>query len=166
VAQVRDDFDVALPRANLDRLQAAIAVVTTDRFFQSVDRFIEVANVLAGSAARPGVFDPADAVECAWAVAESFLLHPPDADEPEPFSDDVRAYVGQVLRSEGFLKPPAILRFALAADRTTDAQYVFGDDPANSSVPGLTVPVGYSSQIFMILLAQTAMSVRMMKRPI
>lgn len=122
-------FGVTVPKCNLDKLMAAVAVVTTDLFFKNADRFITLANVLAGDEFDPGEFEKADAVECAWAVTEALLLSPPD-DDPEPFSDEIRAYIGFVLRDEGFVTPPDVLRIAVGGDFSADVRYNFADDPA------------------------------------
>lgn len=130
LAEFHDDWQVMLPSASLDRLMAAITVITTDLFFQDVSRFVQLANVLAFDEFDPGQFDPADSVECAWAVTEALLLNPPDDEDPEPFCDDVRRYIGMVLRDEGFITPPDILRIALEADWSAQVQYAFAEDEA------------------------------------
>jgi hypothetical protein len=75
------------------------------------------------------VFDPADSVECAWAVTEALLLVPPDAEDPEPFSDEVRHYIGAVLREEGYVTAPDVLRIALDGDFADHVRFNFADDP-------------------------------------
>lgn len=127
--EIKDTTGVAIPKRNFDKLMAAVAVITTDAFFQDVKRFIQLANILAGDDFDPEVFDPADATECAWAVTEGLLLWPPDEDEQEPFCDDIRHYIGKVLRDEGFVKPPDILRIALDADFSATVTHGFSDDP-------------------------------------
>lgn len=127
--EVRKDTGVTLPGRNLDRLLAAVEVVTTDAFFKNVARFVQLANVLAGGDFSPDEFDPADSLECAWAVTEGLLLWPPDDEDPEPFCDDIRHYIGHVLREEGYVTPPDVLRIALGADFSGRVKYDFADDP-------------------------------------
>lgn len=127
--ELRDDFHVEPTRANMDRLMAAIAVVTTDAFFKDPARFIQLCNVLSGDEFDPTVFDVADVGECAWGITEALLLQPPDDEDPEPFSDEVRHYVGAVLREEGFVKPPDVLGIALDANWSDHVQFEFADDP-------------------------------------
>ncbi len=119
---------VKVPKANLDKLLAAIVVVTTDLFFKDAARFVQLANVLAGDDFEPDEFEPADAAECAWAVSEALLLVPPDEDDPEPFSDEVRRYIGHVLKEEGFVRPPDVLRVAIAGDASARVAADWGDD--------------------------------------
>jgi hypothetical protein len=126
--ELKERFGVEVPWHNLDRIMAAVAVVTTDAFFKDEDRFVKLANILAGDGFDPSAFEPADAAECAWAVTEALLLSPPD-DDPEPFSDGVRRYIGFVLREEGYVVPPDVLRIALDADWSDQVNYDWSDDP-------------------------------------
>ena len=126
---LEEKFGVKLPQANVDKLMAAVTVVTTDLFFTRVDRFITLANILAGDEFDPGVWEKADSVECAWAITEALLLDPPDPDNPEPFSDEIRTYVGLVLRDEGYVTPPDVLKIALDGDFSDKVRYNFSDDP-------------------------------------
>lgn len=125
--QLRDDFGVQLSRGNFDRLMAAITLVTDDAFYQNLPKFIELCNVLAGSTLDPGTFDPADATECAWGITEALLISPPES--AEPFCDDIRHYLTAVLKDEGFVTPPDVLRIALDADFAEQVRYSFADDP-------------------------------------
>jgi len=124
--QLQSDFGVQIPKHTLDKLMAAIAIVTTDAFYKDLTRFIELSNILAGDDFDPTVFEPADSAEMAWAVAEATLLFPP---EDETFSDEIKGYVGSVLRDEGYVRPPKILSFATDADFASKVEHDFQDDP-------------------------------------
>lgn len=126
--EIQDDFGIKLPKANFDRLLAAITVVTTDLFFKNLPRFIQLANVLAFDDFQPDEFEPADSMECAWAITEALLLSPPDDDDAEPFSLDIRKYIGFVLHEEGFTQAPDVLRLAVK-DYANTVTYDFTDDP-------------------------------------
>jgi hypothetical protein len=78
--ETEEDFGVKWSNRNFDRLMAGVVLVTTDRFYKDLPDFIALCNCLSGSAASPGVFDPADAAECAWGITEALLLGPPDDD--------------------------------------------------------------------------------------
>jgi hypothetical protein len=125
--QWADDYGVTPLRANLDKVMAAVTVLTTNYFFKSLSRFIDLCNVLSGDQFDPAEFNPADAGECAWGITEALLLHPPD--EAEPFADEVRHYVAAVLKDEGFVKPPDVLRLAIGGDFSAQVQTDFADDP-------------------------------------
>jgi len=104
--------------------------VTSDRFYKSLPDFIELCNILSGDAVQPGVFAPADALECAWGITEALLLSPPDDDDEEPFVPDIRGYIGEVAKSEGLLSLPDILRIGIQdEDWRARVNYEFSDDP-------------------------------------
>jgi hypothetical protein len=125
--QMSQDFGVKLPKSTLDKLMAAIAIVTTNYFYREVRRFIELCNILAGDDFDPTVFDPADSAEMAWAVTEALLLSPPE--EGEDFDDEIKAYIGFVIREEGMVTPPRVLKNFVAKDFTEEVRYQFEDDP-------------------------------------
>ena len=127
--EVEDEFDVDLPQLSLDRLIVAIQILTTNRFFKRLPDFIAFCNVLDGDPFQPDTFDPADAEEVAWGITEALLISPPEDDDPEPFTDEIRAYIGSVLDSEGILNPPDILRIALRIVNVSPAMKDFSDDP-------------------------------------
>lgn len=104
---------VQLSPTALDRLMAAISIVTSDDFFQSAARFVPLANVLSGDDFDPQVFDMADPEESSWAVVEALMLHPPDQDKDagSVFSEEVKGYLGLMLREYGYMTPPRWLSF-------------------------------------------------------
>lgn len=128
--EIEDEFNIDLPSGTFDRLMVAIHILTTDRFYKSLPDFITFCNVLDGEEYRPDIFDPADAEEVAWGITEAILISPPDESDPEPFSDEIRAYIGAVLDKEGIINPPDILRIALRAARVSPSITDFSDDPA------------------------------------
>ena len=125
--QLQQDFGIQLPKSSLDKLMAGIAIVVTDAFFRDTPQFIELCNVLSGDDFDPTVFEPADSAEMAWGVAEAMLLFPPA--EPMPFSDEIRGYVGRILKDEGYVRPPKVLRFATDADFADQVGSDFASDP-------------------------------------
>jgi hypothetical protein len=111
----------------MERLMAAITIISTDDFFQNGKRFIRLCNVLSGDSLDPEVWDPADTEECAWGITEAYMLTqlPPDA-----YCDDVRYYVGSICREEGILQPPAVLAAVAKFDDKLDTGLSeFTDDP-------------------------------------
>lgn len=127
--EIEDEFNIDLPSGTFDRLMVAIHILTTDRFYKNLPEFITFCNVLDGEEYRPDIFDPADAEEVAWGITEAVLISPPDESDPEPFSDEIRAYIGAVLDREGIINPPDILRIALRAARVSPSIGDFSDDP-------------------------------------
>jgi len=127
--EIEEEFDVDLPQLTLDRLMVAIQILTTDKFFKSLPDFVTFCNVLDGDVYNPETFDPADAEEVAWGITEALLISPPDDDDPEPFTDEIRAYIGATLDKEGILNAPDILRIALRTARVSPNMEEFSDDP-------------------------------------
>lgn len=128
--EVEEEFDVDLPQLSFDKLMVAIQIMTTDRFYRSLPDFVAFCNVLGGDTYDPATFDPADAEEVAWGITEALLIYPPEESQAEPFTDEIRAYIGAVLDSEGLVNPPDILRIALRQTRVSPSIQDFSDDPA------------------------------------
>jgi len=127
--EIEDEFDVDLPQESLDKLMVAIQILTTDRFYKNLPDFITFCNVLSGDDYRPDMWDPADAEEVAWGITEAMVIYPPEDNDLEPFSNEIRAYIGSVLDAEGIMNPPDILRIALRQARINPNIEDFSDDP-------------------------------------
>lgn len=128
--QIEEDFGVDLPAASYGRLMAAIDLLTSNNFTTSLPDFIHTCTVLSGDYVQPGHLVLADSADCAWGLTEGMLLVPPDPQEKEPFSEEIRGYIGKVLGEEGILNPPDVLRIALRDnDLASRARYNFSDDP-------------------------------------
>lgn len=128
---LESDFSVRPPVIVLDRLLAALTIVTTDLFFQSASDFIPLANVLFGTPFDPTVWDPADGMECAWALTEGLLLCPHPAGRPagQPYCQEILDYVAYVIDQEGLLYPPDVLRIAGTPSGPGNYADTFSDDP-------------------------------------
>ena len=129
--QLEDDFSVPLPDGNLDKIMAAITIVTTNYFYQDPVRFVELCNILSGDDAEHDEFDPADVSEILWGISESFLLWPPEKEDDAydtKFSAEIIEYIRQTLTEEGFLKAPDILGVS-GLDETSFVRDTWSDDP-------------------------------------
>jgi hypothetical protein len=129
--EVEDDFGVKLPKQSLDKLMAAITVITTNFFYQDPVRFVELCNIFSGDDAEPNEFDPADVDEIAWGLSEAFLLWPPensDNDYDTKFSAEVLEYIRQTLIEEGFLTAPDVLNVS-GLDETSFVRDTWSSDP-------------------------------------
>jgi len=113
--ELMDRLGYQIPSNNLDKLLAAREILVADDFYRRLPFFLTYANALAGDGMPLGQIVPATAAECAWAVLEATLLSPPES-ESEGFSEEILAYIGQVLREEGFVRPPGILRTAIMVE--------------------------------------------------
>lgn len=127
--EIEEEFKVDLPQLSLDRLLVAIQILTTDRFYKNLPDFVAFCNTLDGEEFNPQTFDPADAEEVAWGITEALMLSPPDDDDKEPFSDEIRAYIGAVLDKEGMINAPDVLKIALRQARISPSIEDFSDDP-------------------------------------
>jgi hypothetical protein len=109
--EVQEVFHAVPIQGNIDRMMAGIHLLTSNSFYTSLPDFNDLCVVLAGGHIQPGVFIPADTADCAWGITEASILAPPD-DDDEGFSEDIKAFVGAVVNSEGIMIPPDILRMA------------------------------------------------------
>jgi hypothetical protein len=75
------------------------------------------------------MWDPADAEEIAWGVTEALMIEPPDENDPDPFTNEIRSYIGAVLDSEGIINPPDMLRIAMRNNNVSKNMTDFSDDP-------------------------------------
>ena len=100
-----------VPSENLDRLQAAMSVLTSNLFFISLEAFNTTCNALNFAVVNGKTFIPADIEDIMWGITEVNLLLGANAKSDE-FSRDIQLYVGKILKSEGILDPPTILQFA------------------------------------------------------
>jgi hypothetical protein len=129
--ELEEDMGFPLDSLLYDRLMAGIFLIMTNRFYKSLPDFNEMCLVLSGASFDPSVFQPADSDDCAWGITEALLLAPPD--EEEPFTNEIRAYIGYVTQMEGIITPPDILRIAMRdEDLLGKVQAGFSDDPEMS----------------------------------
>lgn len=128
--EIQLEFGVTPLTANVHKVMAGVALQTSDEFFQDVRRFVELCNVLAGDDFDPTTFDPATCAEMAWAMTEVSLFRElPEEYGDEPFSEEIRGYIGAMLRLEGVAKPPNVLRIGLGTAGNDDPLNVWADDP-------------------------------------
>lgn len=127
--EIEEEFNVKLGQGSLDKLIVCIQILTTDRFFKNLPDFISFCNVLGDDTYRPDMWDPADAEEIAWGVTEALMIEPPDENDPDPFTNEIRSYIGAVLDSEGIINPPDILRIAMRNNNVSKNMTDFSDDP-------------------------------------
>jgi hypothetical protein len=148
--EIESELGSKVPKGNFDRLMAAIAIVTTDLFFKNADRFVKLANILAGDDFDPETFDPATAAECAWAITEAMILEAPE--DKEPFCPEIRHYIGKVLKREGYVTAPDVLRIAIDADFSAQVSYDYADDPEMFSAIN-AVQTGKTQEVNQTLVA-------------
>jgi len=122
--QLESDFGISLPEANLHRIMAGIAILTTNFFYRRIDAFVQLCNVLSGDEFDPRVFNTADVDEMAWGITEAALLFPPG--DSEEFSEEILEYIRVKAKSEGIATLPDVLAIANTGE---DPLYEYADDP-------------------------------------
>jgi len=125
--ELQDDFDIELPQGNLDKLNAAIAIVTTDRFYTSLPDFIDICNALSGTPLNLDMFDPADSYEMAWAIVEASILWPEAL--KTGFDPKIVGYIEKTLEEEGMIKSPKILSAIVPTYKLNVDSSMFDEDP-------------------------------------
>jgi hypothetical protein len=117
-----------MSHSSIDRLMAAITVLTSNSFYASLPDFNDLCNVFSWEPITPGVFNPADAAECAWGITEVMLLSP--ADDDDPFTEEIKAFVSATMKSEGIINPPDILKLSnFDKEMVSKVTMGFSDDP-------------------------------------
>jgi hypothetical protein len=123
--ELQDDFKAVMPQITFDRIQIGIQLLTSNGFYKNCPTFVTSCNVLSGFPAGEGMM-LADSLSCAWGITEAVLLAPPDDGDDEPFTEEIRAYIGTMLANDGVVDPPDILKIAIT-DQPNDE--MFSDDP-------------------------------------
>lgn len=107
--EVKDDFDVEMPRRVYDQVMALITALTTDLVYTDVETFDEICNALCrkGLGSYRGV---PPAIDIAWAVNELKLADPePVGRSKNPWGPEITAYMRVVLDDEGISLAPKSL---------------------------------------------------------
>lgn len=124
--EFQDDFNAELPQVNVDKLNAAIALLTTDRFYNSTPDFIDLCNALAGTPLNLNMFDPADSYEMTWGILEAKIIW----SEPIPFSQEILGYIETTLEEEGLIRSPKLLEPIVPSYKLDVDQTLFDEDAA------------------------------------
>jgi hypothetical protein len=109
--QIKQDYDVEMPRRVYDQLMGMITALTTDLVYTDVEVFDEVCNALC----RRGVGSYRDippAIDVAWAVTEIEMADPaPVSRLQDRWADPIKRYIRVVLNDEGISFAPQTLSF-------------------------------------------------------
>ena len=129
--EITDTYGCQLPSINEHKIWSLITSQTTNQFFRSVEIFRATCSALCNDEPDFGVWSPNTPEELAWGVTEVLLSSPVESAEDE-FSNEIERYTGLVLKMNGILEPPSILKFAEygAANPVLDLDTAFVDDPA------------------------------------
>lgn len=119
--QIEETWKVEPTELNWDKLCALITVMTTDQFWRDINLFNSTCLALSGKPMHPGTFTPADVDTICWALAELHLVNPPEKGERQVFSEEIKTYILEKLKEEGFTKIPKILTGFLDVDKHNNA---------------------------------------------
>ena len=129
IMELESMYQTELSVSSVDRLMTAVHLLTSNSFYTSLPDFNDLCNVLSWEPLTPGVFVPSDAASCAWGITEAMLISPPE-DENQAFNEQTIGYISEVLKDEGILNPPDVLRIAkLGKSLESKIRYDFSDDP-------------------------------------
>jgi hypothetical protein len=131
IQQEMDDLlGKPMPTEAFNRLMAGIELVNTNGFYKDLPTFIRLCHALVSGILIVDEFIPADAVDVAIGITEALIIWPPDQKDNDPFCDQITGYIGEVLKDEGILQPPDVLRLGGGSEMWQKVQMGFSDDPA------------------------------------
>jgi hypothetical protein len=109
--EIGEDFGVTPSQLIMDKLQAAITLLTTDQVYRYMEPFEEVVHVLNDDEADFTIIRPPTPEEIAWAMIESVLIAEPENPLSEVLSNEVKFYIGQVFHDAGLYRTGEFLPF-------------------------------------------------------
>ena len=107
--QLEQDYSHELTDLQSDKLQAAIMVLTSERFETNVKAFELVCHLFCNIPDSYTDFEPLHADELVRGYAQAMLIR----HEPIEFHEEVRGYAGKVFFEFGLSKPPKVFPTAL-----------------------------------------------------
>jgi hypothetical protein len=118
--QIEKDYELSLTQLQIDKLQAAMAVMTTDSFYTDWRVFEATCHLFHDEPIDTTLVNPLDAEDIAIGLAEATMIKNDtieDADELV-FDDEVRAYAGRIFYEYGLCKAPKIFPTAIMPPKT------------------------------------------------
>lgn len=112
--ELEKDFDIELTEQQSDKIQAGITVLTTDMYESDIRTFEVCSRLFGGSSQDFEDFEPLEAEELVVGLTEVLLLKMEKLD----FSQQVRAYAGQIFYNYGFCNPPKLFADAIMPEGT------------------------------------------------
>lgn len=108
ISELETDLRIDLPQVNVNRINAAIALLTTDAFYRDPLAFMHTCQMLWADNSPPDVDDqsPPSPIATAWGVFEASLIDP---DHSKTYDNDVKGTIGVILQQVGIHKAPKTL---------------------------------------------------------
>lgn len=111
--QIEKDYDIELTQMQMDKLQAAMAVMVTDSFYDDWRVFEATCHLFHDEPIDTEIVNPLDAEDIAVGIAEAALIKSSIGDSDLVFDDEVRAYAGRIFFDYGLCKAPKIFPGAI-----------------------------------------------------
>ena len=118
--ELQSDYNITISDLQSDKLQAGLTILHSDFFEAQWEVFSTICHLLNGTPDRFEDATPLEAEELAAALAHYHLILGLDSEAPK-FSDEVKAYAGQVFSHYGMSEAPAIFPQALMPDGAQQA---------------------------------------------
>lgn len=110
--ELNQSLGIEVPTLNIDKLNTAISILTTDRFFKILPDFLNFCNVLFGYQLQPDILMLPHIDAVSWGVTEAILISPPDdvKNIKDAFDPEIEGYVQKLIEIEGLISPPYVLQ--------------------------------------------------------
>lgn len=110
---LEQDFGVRVSDLQSDKIQAAITILMTDQFESQWEVFSTICSILNSTPDTFDSFTELFAEEAVCALAQYKLLVEDDKEDPTPFSDEIKAYLGVIFHNYGMSKAPELFPEAI-----------------------------------------------------
>lgn len=117
IAQALGDKGGRIPQCNLDKINAAIGLLTTNLFWQDPITFGVTCRTLDRATHVNAA--PPNLANVLWAITEARLITGNPEEAPEEFSDPIIAYIKELLRMDRISTPVPTLDFIKPEDDIT-----------------------------------------------
>ena len=125
IEQILKQHDHKILKRNLERINAALGLITTNLFWQDPVTFAVTCRTLNRVARVEAA--PPDLDDVVWAITEARLITGNPKEDPEPFSDSVKAYIEHLMKLDGVVTAEPTLDFITPPELSNDY-----DDPTQS----------------------------------
>jgi hypothetical protein len=112
-AELQEDFDCKISDLQSDKIQAGIAILTTELYENNVNVFETLNYLMNHQPDSLEELNPLEAEELVCGLTEAYLIR----GEEMNFSPEVRVYAGIIFNDYGMHKAPALFPKALMQER-------------------------------------------------
>jgi len=118
--ELAERFHADPSRSLMDRINAALALMTTDLYYRSLEAFTTINTAFANGPVSSTEFNWNNLDDVMWGLTEARLLEGGEEFDKREFSHDISRYVGKLLADDGIGRPPKIMKFAEFDERQVD----------------------------------------------